>query len=432
MASKTKSDLTIAVVGLGYVGLPLAAKFGAASVKVIGFDIDEKKVAAIKRGDDPSREVSKAELERAKIDATTDPTTLRRANFIIIAVPTPVTEAKEPDLSFVENAATIVGRNLSPGTTVVLESTVAPGTTEEVLIPIIEKESGLKHGKRFFVGYSPERANPGDYEHTVDRIVKIVAGEDAKTLMHISKVYSIVCKGGIHQAPNIKTAEAAKVVENIQRDLNIALVNELALIFQRIGVNTNDVLEAASTKWNFHRYTTGLVGGHCIGVDSYYLTSLAQRVGYHPEVILAGRRINDYMASHVAEMMVKGLIEAGKPVRGANVLIMGLTFKENVNDTRNSKVKDVIGKLKEYRMNVYAHDPLLTEEQVNHGIGIKNSSLSDLPVLDGVIFAVPHGAFSHMTLRKIGKMMHNPGVFVDVKSAFATAKVPKGILYKSL
>lgn len=428
--SKAK-NLKLAIVGLGYVGLPLAVAFAKKGVRVIGFDISQEKIAALKKGIDPTGELNPGEVSLSRIFYTSNPRELRRANFIITAVPTPIDEAKQPDLTPVKKSAEIIGKNLNKNTVVVYESTVYPGVTEEICGPIIEKFSGLRCGKDFWLGYSPERINPGDKEHTLEKIVKIVSGMDYRTLKLVASVYKIICEAGVYEAPNIKTAEAAKVIENIQRDLNIALVNELALIFARAGISTREVLEAAGTKWNFHKYQPGLVGGHCIGVDPYYLTYLAQKLGYHPRVILAGREINDYMPEYAAELLIKGLVEAGKTVQNSKVLIMGLTFKENINDTRNSKAKDVIRRLKEYQIEVWGHDPILSEGEVNH-FGVKNIvDLGLMPKVDGIVLLVIHDQFKEITLAGLKKLMKIPGVLLDIKNHFAEED-KKGIIYKTL
>ena len=424
-------NLKLAIVGLGYVGLPLAVAFAKKGIKVIAFDISREKIAILKKGIDPTGELENDEVSLSQIFYTANPAELRRANFIIVAVPTPIDEAKQPDLTPVRKSAEIIGKNLSKNTIVVYESTVYPGVTEEICRPILEKFSGLRYGKDFKLGYSPERINPGDKEHTLEKIVKVVSGMDYRTLKKVASVYKIVCEAGVYEAPNIKTAEAAKVIENIQRDLNIALVNELALIFKRVGISTREVLEAAGTKWNFHKYQPGLVGGHCIGVDPYYLTHLAQKLGYHPKVILAGREINDYMPQYAAELLVKGLIEAGKIVQKSKVLIMGLTFKENINDTRNSKAEEVIKYLKSYGIEVWGHDPLLSQGEVNH-FGVKNIvSLTKMPKVDAVGLMVMHDQFKKMTVADLKKLMKSPGVLLDIKNHFAKEN-KKGIIYKTL
>jgi len=423
--------LKICVVGLGYVGLPLAVEFAKQKIPVIGFDISGEKIAKLKKDNDPNQEIPSNVLQKVKIEYTSDATKLKLANFIIVAVPTPINKAKQPDMRMLKNASRLVGQNLTKQSIVVFESTVYPGATEEVCLPIIEKGSGLKLGKDFKLGYSPERINPGDKEHTIGKIVKVVSGSDEKTLELIAKVYSIACKAGVHKAPNIKTAEAAKVIENTQRDLNIALMNELAIIFHKIGINTKDVLDAAGTKWNFHKYTPGLVGGHCIGVDPYYLTYKAEMLGYYPQVILAGRRINDYMSEYVADMMIKGLIKAGKKIEGAKVLVLGLTFKENVADTRNSKIKDTIKKLKEYNIDVYGLDPLLSEQEVKSFRVINVGSLETRVKFDGVILSAMHNAFNHISIFKIKKLANKKLVVIDIKSVLNHVNNNK-IIYRDL
>lgn len=426
-------DLRLCVLGLGYVGLPLAVAFGKTGYKIYGFDIQSKKIEELKVGVDSMGEIDPADLQATQIDYSADPTILAQANFIVVAVPTPIDQAKRPDLSMLEGASEMIGKHLKKGTTVVFESTVYPGVTEDVCQPIIEKISGLKCGVDWKIGYSPERINPGDKEHTLEKIVKVVSGMDAESLEHISEVYGLVCLAGVHRAPTIKTAEAAKVIENIQRDLNIALANELSLIFRRLGLNTFDVLEAAGTKWNFHKYQPGLVGGHCIGVDPYYLTHRAEELGYHPEVILAGRRINDSMAEHVAQLMIRGLTRAGKAVKGAKVLVMGLTFKENVNDCRNSKVKELIQSLKEYEVEVVGCDPLLEKNLIEKMFGVSTvATLADAGSYDGIVFAVPHKAFGSPSLSDLQKHLKSPGVLVDVKAVYRKEKRPDEMLYESL
>ncbi|MDP1629066.1 MAG: nucleotide sugar dehydrogenase, partial [bacterium] len=396
-------------------------------MRVVGFDISREKIALLKKGIDPTGELENGEVSLPKIVYTADPRDLKKANFIIVAVPTPIDDARQPDLLPIKKSAELIGKNLAKNAIVVYESTVYPGVTEEICGPIIEKFSGLKCGRDFKLGYSPERINPGDKEHTLEKIVKVVAGMDRQTLKRVAAVYKIICGAGIYEAPNIKTAEAAKVIENIQRDLNIALVNELSLIFSRVGISTKDVLDAAATKWNFHKYQPGLVGGHCIGVDPYYLTYLAQKLGYHPKVILAGRETNDYMPQYAADLIIKGLIEAGKTVQGSRVLIMGLTFKENINDTRNSKAKEVIARLKNYQIEVWGHDPMLSESEVNpvrnsisNGVnhfGVKNIvDLKKMPKVDGIALLVAHNQFKEWTLPIIKKLMRGRPVLLDVKN----------------
>ena len=419
-------EVKIAIVGLGYVGLPLAVAFGKSRfAPVVGLNKSQSRIDSLKDGRDPNKDMSEADIAAAKIEYTIDPSVLSRANFIIVTVPTPINKAKQPDLSPVIEASEMIGKYIKPGTVVVYESTVYPGVSEDVCVPIIEKGSGLKCGVDWKIGYSPERVNPGDHEHTLERIVKVVSGMDAETLELVVAVYGEICKAGVHKAPNIKTAEAAKVIENIQRDLNIALMNELSLIFQRMGINTRDVVEAAGTKWNFHKYQPGLVGGHCIGVDPYYLTYRAQELGYNPEVILAGRRINDWMPEYVADLMIRGLVEAGKVVQGSRVLVMGLTFKEDIRDTRNSKIKDTIKKLQSYGVYVLGYDPNLYEEEVQK-FGVEYvADLAAMGKVDGIILATLHRQFKALQftdfLQYYNGGGNGRGVLVDVKSWFLAA-----------
>lgn len=425
------SEIKIAVIGLGYVGLPLAVEFGKRNA-IIGFDIKQQRIAELRVGLDSSKEISVDELRSANIQYTNDAADLREANFFIVAVPTPIDKFKKPDLSPVVNATEIIGKNMRSGAIVVYESTVYPGVTEEICGPLLERCSGLRRGVDFTLGYSPERTNPGDKAHAISQVVKIVSGEDAATLATAARVYSTVCLGGVYQAPDIRTAEAAKVIENIQRDLNIAVINELSLIFARLGINTREVLRAAGTKWNFHHYEPGLVGGHCIGVDPYYLTYLSESVGYIPQVILAGRRINDSMADYAAELIVRGIIESGKVVLGSKVLILGLTFKENVRDTRNSKVKDIVEKLQAHGIIVYAHDPLLTDAEVRE-FGVNNlSELDGAAGFDGVAICVPHDKFRQLNLNDLGKITRGRAVLVDIKGLLAkSAKNDQRFIYKT-
>jgi UDP-N-acetyl-D-glucosamine/UDP-N-acetyl-D-galactosamine dehydrogenase len=382
-------DLRLCVVGLGYVGLPLAVAFGR-KTHTIGFDINDTKIQELKKGIDSMGEVPKSELKKADIEYSSDPAVIKKANFIIVAVPTPINRDKSPDLRPLQSSSELVGKNLSKGAVVVYESTVYPGATEEICIPIMEQNSGLKCGTDFFIGYSPERINPGDTEHSVEKIVKIVSGMDAATLERVAAVYRMVIKAGVHQASSIKVAEAAKVIENIQRDLNIALMNELSLIFDKIGIDTREVIEAASTKWNFHKYYPGLVGGHCIGVDPYYLTFKAQQLGYEPQMILAGRHINESMAAHVAQKTIKALSRTDKPLNKCSVVVLGLTFKENVNDCRNSKAKNVIEELQRYNISVIGCDPMLDAQVVKRRFGVENIDIDALPQIDAAILLTPH------------------------------------------
>lgn len=417
MSSEHIKDKIVCVVGLGYVGLPLAKAFSK-HLKVIGLDVDEEKVGAL----------SKSSSE-ADIEFTTDQTKIKNADLVLICVPTPVTKSKEPDLGYVISAAETIGKNLKRGAVVVLESTVYPGVTEEVVSPILERESGMKCGVDFKIGYSPERINPGDEVHTLDKITKIVAGMDEEASDILAEFYQLIVQ--VYKAKDIRTAEAAKVIENIQRDLNIALMNELTLIFHRMGLDTKAVLDAAGTKWNFHRYSPGLVGGHCIPVDPYYLVYKAKELDYHPQVILAGRAINDYMPKHAAEMAIKGLNEVGKVIKGSKVLIMGLTYKENVPDTRESPVKDMIKELEEFGVEVYGHDPFLSKEEIEL-FGVK--ALNDLNVkVDCVIVAVAHDEFRKMKLEEVKRVMNGNPVLVDVRGIFEEQEARKnGFYYKML
>jgi UDP-N-acetyl-D-glucosamine/UDP-N-acetyl-D-galactosamine dehydrogenase len=407
---------TVAVVGLGYVGLPLAVEFGK-KYRTIGFDLSQPKIDAYKRHVDPTGEVSGDELRAAaQLTPTTDAAALREADFVVVAVPTPVDDAHNPDFTPLEGASRSVGRNLKPGAIVVYESTVYPGATEEICIPILERESGLKWGTDFFVGYSPERINPGDKVHTLTTIVKVVSGDSPATLEKVAEVYGSVITAGVYKASSIKVAEAAKVIENTQRDLNIALVNELSLIFQRIGIDTLEVLQAAGTKWNFLPFRPGLVGGHCIGVDPYYLTHKAERMGYHPQVILAGRRINDGMAKHVAEQTIKELIRLGSPVKGAHIIVLGLTFKENCPDLRNSKVIDVVRELESYGVTVHVHDPVAEPEEAMHEYGVELVAWEHLPKANAIVAAVSHQQLVERPLDQMLAKLAPGGLYVDVKA----------------
>lgn len=424
----------VAVVGLGYVGLPLAVAF-AQHFRVIGFDMNARRVQELTSGTDRTGEVDSTVLARSTARFTDDPALLREARVIIVAVPTPIDTHRNPDLAPVEGASRSVGRNLSPGSVVVYESTVYPGVTEEVCIPILEAESGLRCGVDFTVGYSPERINPGDKVHTLETIKKIVSGSDAATLELLAELYGSVVRAGIHQAPSIKVAEAAKVIENTQRDLNIALMNELSIIFDRLGIDTLDVLEAAGTKWNFLPFRPGLVGGHCIGVDPYYLTFKAEELGCHPQVILAGRRINDEMGKHVAETCVKLLIRQGRLVNAARVGILGFTFKENVPDLRNTRVIDVIRELQEYGVEVLVHDPFADAEEVRREYGLSFAPLEELNALDALILAVPHTSYAEAgTLDPVAlhKRFADPdkALLLDVKGHFSPENVrAEGMAY---
>ena len=416
MVQKTNlKDKIVGIVGLGYVGLPLAEEFSK-HFKVLGFDINEKKVKKL------------AEIYHG-FDITSDPSKIRFADFVIIAVPTPVTKSKQPDLLPVTSASEIVGKNLKKGAIVVLESTVYPGVTEEIMGPILEKESKMKIGIDFKIGYSPERVNPGDKDHTIDKITKIVSGMDDETVNELAELYGKITT--VYKAQSIKIAEAAKVIENIQRDLNIALMNELSIIFYNMNLDTKAILDAASTKWNFIRFSPGLVGGHCIPVDPYYLVYKANELGYHPQVILAGRAINDYMPKHVVELTIKALNEASKVINGSKILIMGLTFKENVDDTRETPVKEIISGLKEFKCDIYAYDPMLNNEQIE-SFGIKPlDNLKDVKV-DCVIITVAHEPFKKIKLDQLKEIMLFKPILIDVRGMLKNETEKKGIIYKTL
>lgn len=415
----TPDDIgVVAVVGLGYVGLPLAVAFGK-RYPTIGYDLSAQKVESYQCHIDPTGEVSNEELLAADLlKPTCDPAALAQADYIVVAVPTPVDAAHNPDFAPLIGASTTVGKYMKRGATVVYESTVYPGATEEVCIPVLEKHSGMRWKEDFHVGFSPERINPGDKEHTLTSILKVVSGDDAESTKKIAALYGSVVTAGVFPVSSIRVAEAAKVIENTQRDLNIALMNELAIIFDMIGIDTSEVLEAAGTKWNFLRFQPGLVGGHCIGVDPYYLTHKAVMVGYHPQVILAGRRINDGMAKFVAEKTVKEIIHAGFPVKGSVVNVIGLTFKENCPDLRNSKVADMISELKSYGLAVHVHDPLADAQQAQHEYGIELESWEELPCARAMVVAVSHRDVLARTLEDFCSKLVPQGCFIDVKSKF--------------
>ena len=427
---KEEKGRSVAVVGLGYVGLPIAVAFGKFA-PVIGFDINKTKVEELRKGIDRTGEVSAEDLSTSQVRYTYEPADLKAADFIIVAVPTPISETLQPDLKALRMVSEVIGANMSRGTIVVYESTVYPGVTEEICLPILEKKSGLKAGVDFKVGYSPERINPGDKEHTIEKIVKVVSAQDAESLEIVADTYGMVVKAGVHRASSIKVAEAAKVIENTQRDLNIALMNELALIFHRLGIDTKSVLEAAGTKWNFLKFSPGLVGGHCIGVDPYYLTAKAESVGYHPQVILSGRRINNGMGKFVAEQTIKLLSQLSRPANQLTVGVLGLTFKENVPDLRNSKVPDIINELREYGVNVLVHDPMAEREEAVAEYGIHLVDWKELKDLDGLILAVAHRDYARMNLEDLLKPLRslNNGVLIDVKSMLELGKVPGSLKY---
>jgi UDP-N-acetyl-D-galactosamine dehydrogenase len=420
----------IAVIGLGYVGLPVALSFGR-KLPTVGFDIRQSRVDELRRGIDDTREVTREQLEAAtKLELTADKDRLADCTFYIVAVPTPIDRNNRPDLGPMMNATRMIGPYIRKGDVVVYESTWYPGVTEEQCGPILAEKSGLVPGVDFFLGYSPERINPGDKEHTFERIVKVVSGQDAATLDRVANVYSLVVEAGVHRAESIKVAEAAKVIENTQRDLNIALMNELALIFDRMGIRTADVLRAAGTKWNFLRFTPGLVGGHCIGVDPYYLTTKAEELGYLPEVILSGRRINNNVGPFIAEKCVKLLIKADASLRTAKVGVLGLTFKENVPDLRNSKIPDIVTELKQYGVSAMVHDPMGDPAEAMHEYGIQLESLDRFVGLDALILAVAHDQY--MADAKLLSRVRDGGVVIDVKSILDPNKLGRGLHYWSL
>ncbi|MBH0185411.1 MAG: nucleotide sugar dehydrogenase [Nitrospira sp.] len=427
---KKEKERSVAVVGLGYVGLPIAVAFGKL-MPVIGLDINKTKIEELRKGVDRTGEVSAEDLTTSRVQYTYEPADLKAADFIIVAVPTPINESLQPELKPLRMVSEVIGANMAPGTIVVYESTVYPGVTEEICLPILEKKSGMKAGVDFKVGYSPERINPGDKEHTLEKIVKVVSAQDAESLEIVADIYGMVVKAGVHRASSIKVAEAAKVIENTQRDLNIALMNELALIFHRLGIDTKSVLEAAGTKWNFLKFSPGLVGGHCIGVDPYYLTAKAESVGYHPQVILSGRRINNGMGKFVAEQTIKLLSQLARPANQLTVGVLGLTFKENVPDLRNSKVPDIINELREYGVKVLVHDPMAEREEAVAEYGIHLVDWKELKDLDGLILAVAHRKYAGMSLDDLLKPLRslNDGVLIDVKSMLEPGKVPSSLKY---
>ncbi len=413
----------VAVVGLGYVGLPLVVEFGKLG-RTIGFDIAVDKVAKCRAGTDPSREIPDAEMALATYaEYTSDAEDLRNADVIIVAVPTPVDQAKIPDFGPLIGASRAIGPYLKAGATVVYESTVYPGATEEVCIPELERTSGKRWKTDFFVGYSPERINPGDREHMLTNVIKVVAGDTPDTLERVAALYERIVAPGVHRCSSIKAAEACKVIENTQRDLNIALMNELAIIFDKVGIDTSEVLEAAGTKWNFLKFKPGLVGGHCIGVDPYYLTHKAETLGYHPQVILAGRRINDGMGKFIAEQTVKQMIAAGNAIKGARVTVLGLTFKEDCADLRNSKVVDIINELKTYGVEVFVHDPQADGAEAVHEYGVELTAWDDLPRADAIVAAVAHREYRALPLDQVVAKLADGACFIDVKAAFPEAEL---------
>lgn len=426
----------LSLIGLGYVGMPIAVAF-AKKVQVIGFDISKEKIELYQAGIDPTREVGDEVIKATTVEFTSDEKRLRDASFHIVAVPTPVHADHTPDLSPIKGASRILGRNLSKGSIVVFESTVYPGVTEDICVPILEEESGMTSGVDFFVGYSPERINPGDKVHRLETITKIVSGMDQKTLDTIAQVYELVVEVGVYKASSIKVAEAAKVIENSQRDINIAFMNELSIIFNKMGISTKEVLEAASTKWNFLKFFPGLVGGHCIGVDPYYLTYKAEQLGYHSQIILAGRRINDAMGKHVAEHVVKNLIAVGSQVKGAKVAVLGFTFKENCPDTRNTKVIDIITELREYGIEAQVCDPVADAQEAKNLYGISFIPFEDVTEVDALVIAVSHEVFSQMGIQDIAKLFkdipNDRKVVADVKSVLDRKQIAEaGYRYWSL
>lgn len=426
-----RGEEKLSLVGLGYVGMPIAVAF-ARKIKVVGFDLNEQKVALYKAGIDPTNEVGSEVIKNTAVEFTADAAKLREAKFHIVAVPTPVNDDHTPDLTPVEGASRLLGQNLTKGSVVVFESTVYPGVTEEICVPILEKESGLKCGVDFKIGYSPERINPGDKVHRLETITKIVSGMDEETLDTVAKVYELVVEAGVYRAESIKVAEAAKVIENSQRDINIAFMNELSIIFHKMGIDTKAVLEAAGTKWNFLKFAPGLVGGHCIGVDPYYLTFKADAMGYHSRIILAGRRINDDMGRYVAESLVKNLIKTDIPVKGAKVAILGFTFKENCPDTRNTKVIDIYKELGEYGITPVVVDPAADAEEAKRLYGISFQKIEDVKDMDAVIIAVAHSEFLKLSREDISgfyQEKHGEKVLMDIKGLFDKKMYEEGYLY---
>jgi len=421
----------VAVIGLGYVGLPLAVAL-AKKHDVVGFDISSRRVEALQRGEDWTNEISSPELATVRLQVTSAAADLQDRTIYVVTVPTPIDQANRPDFGALLSACEVVGPVLSPGAIVVFESTVYPGVTEEVCAPALEKASGLKCGSDFKLGYSPERINPGDKDHPIEKITKVVAGQDAETLERLAALYGSIIEAGIHKAPSIKVAEAAKVIENTQRDLNIALMNEFSKIFDLVGIRTSDVLAAAGTKWNFLKFYPGLVGGHCIGVDPYYLTAKAEQLGYHPQVILSGRRINDGMGCHVAQRLVKMLASGDLPVRSARIGILGFTFKENVPDIRNSKVVDIYQELRAFGLQPMVHDPLAEAEDVRNHYGVELSGLDDFRDLHALVLAVPHQSYSQLDPSAISERLVPGGIFIDIKSVVDPAALRSDIRSWSL
>ncbi|MBD2002394.1 MULTISPECIES: nucleotide sugar dehydrogenase [Cyanophyceae] len=425
-------DNRIAVIGLGYVGLPVALAFAKKFPVTVGFDINAEKIKSLKEGIDRTGEVATNDLKTSTIKITSEQDDLSKANFFVVAVPTPIDRNHRPDLTPLIKASETIGKVIQPGSIVVYESTVYPGVTEDICGSVLAKVSALKQGLDFKLGYSPERINPGDKAHTLEKIVKVVAGEDAETLEKIAKIYENIVDAGVYRATSIKVAEAAKVIENTQRDLNIALMNELALICDRLNIRTKDVLAAANTKWNFLPFTPGLVGGHCIGVDPYYLTTKAEELGYHPQVILAGRRINDSMGAYIGQRLVKLLVKANLQIQGAKVGILGLTFKENVPDLRNSRVPDILAELQQFGIHPLIHDPLVDVREAQQEYNLKLANWEDMANLDALILAVTHEDYLKLPRQQLLGSLRSGGVFIDVKSIFDPATIPPEIHYWSL
>ena len=422
----------IGVIGLGYVGLPVALAFAKHFPGTVGFDVNASRVEALRRGADETREVAAEELRRTTLEVTTDPARLAECSFLVVAVPTPINGAHAPDLRPVRSATETIGRHMRPGSVVVYESTVYPGVTEDVCGPLLEQVSGLRRGVDFTLGYSPERINPGDRLHRFEHITKVVSGEDPATLERVANTYARVVEAGVHRAPSIRVAEAAKVIENVQRDLNVALMNELALICDRIGIRTHDVLAAAGTKWNFLKFEPGLVGGHCIGVDPYYLTTLAESVGYNPQVILAGRCINEGMGPFVAQRLIKLLANADMRIKSARVAILGLSFKQDVPDLRNTKVVDIVHELRHFGIEPMIVDPLVSAAEAHEEYGLRLTPWEELGSLDAMILAVPHRELLAQPLEQLVKPLKNGGVFMDLKSAVDPQKLRSDLAYWSL
>jgi UDP-N-acetyl-D-galactosamine dehydrogenase len=426
-------NIKLAVVGLGYVGIHLAVRWGKSKIApVLGFDVSKKRIEELKKNFDSTGEIEKRDLMKTKVKYSFNPKDLKWANFIVVAIPTPVDRFKRPNLGYLKSAAKLIGKNLRKGAIIVLESTVYPGVTEEIFGPMVEKYSRLKMGKDFKLGYSPERLNPGDKKHTVETIVKIVSAQDKETLDVIEKVYGLICKAGLYRAPNIKTAEAGKVIENVQRDLNIALVNELSLIFSKMGLDTKEVMRAAATKWNIQYFEPGLVGGNCIPKDPYLLTYKARQLGHYPQIILAGRKVNEYMPYYVAELTFRALKEAKKKIKNSKILILGLTFKENCRDYRNSRIEKTIKKLKSRGCKIFGYDPLLQKEEIEtFGIKPVLNLNNNQEKFDALILSVVHNQFKNLSLKNLEEISSPPPVLIDIKGYFKNSK-GENLIYKSL